>query len=531
MWRMVTRGLVLGIILVSFVSSASAQPAFDAFLEKPQAGETVSGMVLVQGWALDEVGISRIDLIVDGMFLHSADLNTPRADVIAAHPQWGGIQAKRPGFQTSFSASRFSNGAHVLLVRVYTEDNRIYEVGERTVMIDNSINQPPFGFVETPDSTSTIYDVNGSFPVTGWAADVDGVAHVDIQIDGFNVQTAVYGEPRADVANAFPDLPSAMFSGFIAQVDSTRFLDGVHTLVVKAVDRKGLTRTLGTRTIQIFNSENNLRPFGSLDEPQRDRTLYGTCDSQNPPPISPLPPQDDANIITPVRGWALDLGTRESEGRVAYAELMVDGVIWYTTDNCRYNAAFGGYFDCYGLPRPDVAKYYPTHPDSPRSGFFFAMDVGTLFKDGLREGPHTLKVRIGDLEQTFADLPNSSGVPVFFACARNQFGPIGYIDFPRNYDSTKGTILIQGWAFASVANVEVSIDGVVAGWAQYGYPRPDVKAQYPNCPQDANVGWRFYYDTTQLGDGKHRVTVTLLDASGNRSMLGSVDFFTDNPLP
>ncbi len=527
-WRMVTRGLVLGLILLGVVAPASAQTDFFAFLEKPLAGETVSGVVLVQGWAVDATGIARVDLIVDGQFYHSANLAIPRIDVVEAHPSWDGTQNLLPGFETGFLASRLSNGSHTVMVRIFTEDNRVFEVGQRTINVDNSINQAPFGYLETPGSVD-IYDVNGSFPVSGWVVDVDGVERVDVLIDSTVVQGAVYGDARPDVSNAIPDLPAATFSGFLSQVDSTRFTDGVHTLMVKAVDRKGLSRTIGRRTIQVFNSENNLRPFGSLDQPQRDAVLFGNCNTP-PPPVSP--PIVPNNPITPVRGWALDLGTREDTGRVAYVELLIDGVKWGSTDDCRFDAAFGAHIYCYGLSRPDVAKYYPTHPDALRSGFFFPIDVGSLIALGVREGNHTMKIRVGDLEQTFADIPRSSGVPVFFSCVTgNFFNPIGYIDVPRNFDYVNGTVTFLGWAMddsvRTVATVEIMIDGQVAGVAEYGFLRTDVFAAYPTFRQD-RVGWRFNMDTTQLSDGRHRMTVTAISSAGARSEIGSVDFFTDN---
>ncbi len=528
MWRMVTRGLVFGLMVLSFVSSASAQTEFIAFIEKPLANETVSGMVYVEGWAVDPTGISRIDLIVDGVFVHSANLSIPRTDVIDSHPGWGGTQNSRPGFQTGFSAARYSNGTHTLMVRIFTEDNKVYEVGQRALVVDNTINQPPLGYVDTP-GTVGVYDVNGSFPVAGWAADSDGIARIDVQIDNLSTQSAVYGAPRPDVHNTFLDSPSSLFSGFVAHVDSTRLIDGVHTLNVRATDRNGLSRMIGRRTIQVFNSENNLRPFGSLDQPQRDAVLFGNCGNQGP---IVSPPIDPENRITPVRGWALDLGTREDQGRVAYAELLIDGVRWYSTDDCRFDATFNAYIDCYGLPRPDVAKYYPTHPDSPRSGFYFAMDVGSLVSlVGLREGPHVLKVRVGDVEQTFADLPNTSGVPVFFSCMRsNTFAPVGYIDYPAHFSYVKGTVQFLGWAMPQVSTVELSIDGVVAGLAEYGFLRTDVVAAYPTFSSSAlRSGWRFNMDTTPPADGRHRLTVPALSTNGSqRAEIGSVDFYVDN---
>ena len=52
-------------------------------------------------------------------------------------------------------------------------------------------------------------------------------------------------------------------------------------------------------------------------------------------------------------------------------------------------------------------------------------------------------------------------------------------------------------------------------------------AAYPTFRQD-RVGWRFNMDTTQLSDGRHRLTVTALSSQGARSEISSVDFYTNN---
>ena len=534
MWRRVARGLVLTSLLALLPATLMAQARdFVGFIEKPLEGATVSGMVLVQGWALDESQISRIDLYVDGQFQHSATLNIPRIEIIEAYRDWPGIQTRKPGFQTGFLSANFSNGAHTIYALVTTTDNRTFEIGRRTINIDSTINQPPFGTVDIPDTTG-ITDVNGSFPVVGWVTDTDGIERVDVQIDGLNMQSAVYGDVRPDVGNAYPDLPAAKFSGFIANIDTTRIQDGVHSLVVRATDRLGLSRVIGQRDVQIFNSEANLRPFGYIDEPKRDTVVYGTnCDIVPTCRISPCTPVTITNHITPVRGWALDLGTRADLGRVAYAELMVDGARWYSTDDCTFNSTLGAFINCYGLPRYDVAKYYPNYPDSPRSGFFFTLDVGALLSLGVPSGNHVLKVRVGDQEQTFAELPNTSGIPVFFQCAETtgDFASLGYIDYPKDNEFLKGTVTFTGWAIDDnngVQNVQIIVDGTLYGMATYGYARPDVQAAYPTVRNSFASGWKFNMDTTKISDARHRLTIRVIDSFGHQSEIGSADFYVDN---
>ncbi|HKB80988.1 MAG TPA: Ig-like domain-containing protein, partial [Thermoanaerobaculia bacterium] len=326
------------------------------------------------------------------------------------------------------------------------------------------------------------------------------------------------------------DLPSANFSGFIANVDTTRIQNGVHLLEVVAWDRLGMSKLIGRRQLQIFNNEANLQPFGHLDEPLPSAVLYGTkCG------VIPIisPPTNPQSHITPVRGWALDLGARSDLGRISYAELMVDGVRWASTDDCAFNPIFGAYANCYGLPRFDVERYYPTYPDAPQSGFMFTLDVGALLALGVQPGHHVLKVRVGDQQQTFTELPGPQGIPVFFECAEDRVPTaFGAIDVPVPFDFVKGNVTFQGWAANegnSISSVEIVVDGNFVGKAEYGFPRPDVQQAFPFLFNSLNSGWRFTMDTTQLSNARHRLTVRVVTSSGGRTEIGSTDFYVQNP--
>lgn len=537
MWRRVTRGLVLSLLLTAFAPALFAQlpSGFVGVVDLPDAAAPYhSGVVLVKGWAYDPLTISKIELYVDDQFQHSVVKELPYLDIERAYPQWPGLHTAKVGFQTGFLASRFSNGPHTVAIRVTTQDGRIEEIGRRTININNSINQSPFGSLDQPDAKG-VYNASGAFPMVGWVADADGIARIEVQIDGGTMQGAMYGDARPDVAASFPDFPNALFSGFIANVDTTRVQDGVHTMTVTAVDRLGASRLIGRRTVQILNSRNNLKPFGYLDEPLRDAVLFGTqcgVGGGAPDPIISPPVRPTAHI-TPVRGWALDLAPRLEDGRVAYAELMIDGVRYLSTDDC--TLPFGGYANCYGLPRFDVQRFFPNYPDAPRAGFLFTLDVGQLIASGLvREGNHVLKVRVGDLEQNFTELPTPSGIPVFFKCSENvsDTPAVGFIDQPTKFDYVGGTIVVQGWALDAdnLTAVEIIVDGDYVGQAQYGFPRPDVREQWPQFLTAGFSGWRFTLDTTKFSNSRHRVTARVVDAFNRRNEIGSVDFYVFNQL-
>ncbi len=528
MWRWVTRGLVLTVLATCFPTALFGQDLIAA-LDQPSPAGSLSGMVLVKGWIVDPAQVAKIELYVDNQFQYNVNKGLPRIDVLEAYPNYPGILQMAPGFQTGFQASRFTNGPHTVMVKVYFSDGRVFELGSRTVTIDNTLNQTPFGNLDIPNLAAN-YNASGSFPVVGWAADTDGVGRVDVMMDGTILQSAMYGDARPDVGNSFPDFPAANFSGFIANIDTTRTQDGVHLLEVVAFDRLGLSKLIGRRQVQIFNNEANLQPFGYVDEPKRDAALYGTRCAAVPIISPPVNPQSH---ITPVRGWALDLGTRNDLGRVSYVELMVDGVRWYSTDDCAFSPLFGFYTNCYGLTRFDVARYYPTYPDAPRSGFMFTLDVGALLASGVHPGNHVLKVRVGDQQQTFTELPGPQGIPVFFECAEDRVAAaIGFIDVPAQFDYVKGNVTFQGWASSErndVVTVEILVDGNFIGPAQYGFPRPDVQQANPFLFNSLNSGWRFTMDTTKLSNARHRLTVRTVNSTGQRTEIGSVDFYVQNP--
>src|SRR5258708_14710699 len=163
MWRRVTRGLVLA-ILVSLAVPALLAQTTESFgsLEFPDSSVTQSGVILVKGWFLDPSAISRIAAYVDDQFIANANTNLPRIDIVETHPTYPGIHNIAPGFQIGILASRFTNGSHTISVHVFRSDGTFTELGRRTIIIDNTLNQAPFGNVAIPHLSSP-FNPPGSF--------------------------------------------------------------------------------------------------------------------------------------------------------------------------------------------------------------------------------------------------------------------------------------------------------------------------------------------------------------------------------
>ena len=79
-------------------------------------------------------------------------------------------------------------------------------------------------------------------------------------------ETRPYGGKRPDVFAAFPGLsgtefpdPKSLYSGFVANLDTTQLLDGMHTITVRATDNQGAARDIGSVSIRVAEQQRRAR--------------------------------------------------------------------------------------------------------------------------------------------------------------------------------------------------------------------------------------------------------------------------------
>jgi hypothetical protein len=589
--------LLAALILGAGLSASAALAGPFGALETPTGGQTVSGVVPVSGWVLDLVGVDRVELWVDGALRNRAVKNIPRPDIIEMFPAFAFSPTRDPGFATSLNARSLSVGPHLVSIKVTeTGTAAVFDLATVSVLVAAAgANQAPFGNLDSPSDDQR--GISGAFPVSGWAADDSGlIDHIDILVDGSIVagtvgnglpSSAIYGLPRPDVFALFPDVPNSLHSGFLANIDTTAFENGVHIISARAFDKQDSSNVLGVRSVVIINNASNLPPFGFLDLPLDGASLFCgptvntpcTPETPTPPPpctVSPCfppgpvgqPPVPVSFYKNVVAGWALDAGSR---GRVAYVELLIDGQIIANTrrDCVRAGIIFA---NCYGLSRPDVAEAYPGYVNADNSGFRFLFalqrDPGNGLLDVLipdpfgqpicagliTSGEHTLAVRAGNEKETVTQFGEIS---VNDLCDTGTFSDrpaFGYIDSPLSLQFVNGIFSFSGWAFdydngTAAANVngitqlDISLDGQVVGSLFPPFAsRPDVSANDPRVlptftptGPTAFVGWAFNLDTTRLSDGQHDLVVYAWDtpdaASGRpsfRSEIGTRKFVVFN---
>jgi hypothetical protein len=570
--------LLAGCFILTAAAAAASPTAFGN-VDSPKPSTTVYGVVAVKGWVLDINAVDNIKIYVDGTFVNTADINLPRPDVLNVFPTYVLSPTANPGFITSFFAAAFSNGAHVLTVLVTESDDPVHPITLATIplTVDNSINQPPFGYIDIPGPVG-VEGANSAFPISGWALDDTGVDHVDFMIDGLimagavccnvpstypgsSASSAVFGTTRPDVQAAFPQVPHSIFSGFQANIDSTSLVDGIHVITVRVTDVDGASRVIGTRTIQVDNAALNLHPFGTIDSPLDELTFPSVCTNPGgfPSPCT-LDICTTPEFLDPVSGWVLDTGARLDFGQTGYVQLLIDNVVVADTrSDCIQNSQ-GAFENCYGVNRPDVEEFYPGFVNSDNAGYvfdFFALDNGSgaisvqlpiqtgddtyaaIEVTEVVPGKHTISVRAGDDSGTVTQIAAMSAN--FVACtSHGDFPAFGYVDAPLNYQFISGRSDVVGWAYDTdsllLSHIDIDVDGQVVGQAfppcpasgyGYGCKRPDVPINDARVPTQF-VGFKFSLDTTKLADSPHDLNIYYVDHEGNRDLIGRRKFVVNN---
>lgn len=264
--------------------------------------------------------------------------------------------------------------------------------------------------------------------IRGWAVARSGIARVELHIDGAYRVNIPMGGKRGDVANAYPDYPNSLESGFSMAYNYGLLEPGQHTFMVRAIDNTGnQAERQATISTQRYHASffpspdavdlseatfftdgssidiSNLRVDGlAYDTTLNWRTAVQgfvitditshsasalTSRAATSAPTGMVPSNIDvpeitlkleepafgltAASISNIRGWAV---SSNGMNRIEYS---VDGVF-------KGKIPLGG-------SRRDVGGAYPNYPGSSESGFGMAYNYGLL-----ESGAHELKIKAVD---------------------------------------------------------------------------------------------------------------------------------------
>ena len=245
--------------------------------------EWVSGWVIDQGDQTRFSGVKYVELLLDGAVLKSTSTDCryltqfgmnmncygyDRPDVLYQYPQFT-ADAKNAGYFFAVDVDYLINtlgihqGLHYLAIRVGTQDptRPAVVIDQIPVVLECSptATYSSFGELEVP---TAMQDIMGSQLVKGWVYDFNNVIKLNFYVDGVLDGSLSAPNPnlnmyRPDVQAKYPFYPYnlLLYTGFQYTLDTTKYVDGVHQLVIQSVDYNGGTNYWVQRPL-VFNNLN-----------------------------------------------------------------------------------------------------------------------------------------------------------------------------------------------------------------------------------------------------------------------------------
>jgi hypothetical protein len=277
-------------LTVTQTTSGTAAP-FGAF-DTPVSGATVAGSIAVTGWALDDVGIDRVEIwrdlitgdpappfqqvghpadgkvfIANGTFVEGTRPDV--ASLYGSHPAghragWGYLLLTQ-GFPNS-------NGTFVLTAVAWDEEGQYHVLGTKTIVVNNAASTKPFGSIDVPAYGATFSGHNFTF---GWAltpavgCTVSGGSRTmtidSVPASGSTPYGITYGSNRTDIAAAFPGFSDSNSAGGAAALDSRVYANGTYQIGWLVYDSCNNGEGIGSRFFTMLNSGSDSPVVGAVE--------------------------------------------------------------------------------------------------------------------------------------------------------------------------------------------------------------------------------------------------------------------------
>ena len=218
------------------------------------------------GWALDDVGVSRVDIYRSPVAGESGLMFVGRAVFIrGARPD---VQALFPNAADNDNAGLGLHGPDELAAEPGQRHVRPPRVRDRLALgcrrcsaragswRPTSTSIKPFGTIDTPGQGET---VSGTIVNFGWALTpvaksipVNG-STIDVYVDGVFRGHPVYNNYRADIAGLFPGLSNTNGAVGYFMLNTTTLSNGLHTIQWTVTDSAGQVAGIGSRFFRVQN--------------------------------------------------------------------------------------------------------------------------------------------------------------------------------------------------------------------------------------------------------------------------------------
>jgi hypothetical protein len=241
-------------------------------VDTPADGTTgIEGSVPVTGWAVDDIEVVNVKIyrdpvggegtgpngyvyIGDAVFVEGA-----RPDVEQAYPTYPLSYRAGWGYMmlTNFLPNG-GNGTFLIHAIATDKEGNTTLLGSKTITCDNAHAVLPFGAIDVPSQGGTASGnayINFAWVLTPMPKMIptDG-STITAWVDGLPLGHPSYGYYRVDIATLFPGYANANGAIGYIPIDTTKYSNGVHTIVWSATDSAGVNNGFGSRYFTIQNS-------------------------------------------------------------------------------------------------------------------------------------------------------------------------------------------------------------------------------------------------------------------------------------
>ncbi len=239
-------------------------PPFGTF-ETPKDNASVSGSIVVSGWALDNGEVPTVEISVDNptgsgrIYIGDAlFVSGARPDVQGSYPDYPFNNKAGWGYMmlTHFLPNG-GNGTYKVHATATDSAGNETALGSKTILVDNKNAVKPFGAIDTPAPGETVSGT--SYSNIGWALTPqpnnipeDG-ATITVFIDNQPVGHPTYNLYRKDIEQLFPGYANTQGAMGVFKLDTTTFANGVHSIAWAVVDSAGNVDGIGSRYFVIKN--------------------------------------------------------------------------------------------------------------------------------------------------------------------------------------------------------------------------------------------------------------------------------------
>ena len=237
-----------------------------------------AGAVAVTGWALDNVGVAKVEVYRDPI----GSEPTPSNGLVFIGTA-GFVAGARPDVQTAYSGYPYANRAgwgYMLLTNFLPNNGgspgrgngtyklhaiatdffgNTFELGTKAITVDNAHASKPFGTIDTPDQGGS---ASGSSYVNfGWALTQNPYAiptngsTITVILDGVPLGHPTYNQNRSDIATLFPGLANSNGAVGFFYIDTTTLSNGIHTISWNVYDNQNRGDGIGSRYFTIANGQ------------------------------------------------------------------------------------------------------------------------------------------------------------------------------------------------------------------------------------------------------------------------------------